>query len=197
MSHVSKKDEVGQGSCRLPESGASVPPARGLKKAFVAAICGAVVALMTPAAAVAPIDADNTSRAAAAEDQFEHRVTNVAAQGRFRCGDLILEVVAGREIETQDGFLHDGVAHVFINRVWRRIKLSGSDGETYRSSGVASAWFVLKAPHFNRPVRGDETIVAVFRSGANKSPGYVKEHISIRDSKEKEVVSGPCDYADE
>lgn len=172
-----------------------MPPAIGLKKTLVAAICGAVMTMMTPAAASAPTD--NIDRATAAPDKFEHTVSNNAAQGRFRCGDLVLTVVAGREIETQDGFLQAGVAHVFINRVWRRVKLSGSDGQTYRSSGVVSAWFVLKAPNFNRPVRGDETIIVVFRSAANRSPGYLKEHISIRNSKEKEVVSGPCVYADE
>jgi hypothetical protein len=172
-------------------------PVRELRRILAATTCGAVMALtIAPAASSAPTgDLDRAS--AKAPDEFEHTVTNTAAQGRFRCGDLVLTVVAGREIETQDGFLQAGVAHVFINRVWRRAKLSGSDGETYRASGVVSAWFVLKAPNFNRPVRGNETIVVVFRSGANKSPGYLKERIVIRDSKEKELLSGPCDYADE
>lgn len=186
---------VALGSPRVQKGGAPMPQASGLKKAVVTAICGAVITMMTPAAASVPTE--EVAQATAAPDEFEHTVSNHAAQGRFRCGDLVLTVVAGREIETQDGFLQAGVAHVFINRVWRRVKLSGSDGQTYRSSGVVSAWFVLKSPNFNRPIRGDETIIVVFRSAANRSPGYLKEHISIRNSKEKEVVSGPCDYADE
>lgn len=164
---------------------------------LVAATCGAVMALaIAPGASSVP--ANSSGRAmATAQDEFEHKVANHAAQGRFRCGDLTLTIVAGREIETQDGTLHAGVARVFINRVWRRVKLTGSDGETYRATGVTSAWFVLKAPDFNHPVRGDESITVVFRSAADSSPGYLQEHISFRDSKERGAVSGPCDYADD
>jgi hypothetical protein len=174
-----------------------IPPSRAVNKILAAATCGALVVLaIAPGASSAPANTSSPATAAA-QDEFEHRVTNHVAQGRFQCGDLTLTIVAGREIETQDGTLHAGVARLFINRVWRRVRLSGSDGETYRATGVTSAWFVLKAPDFNKPVRGNENITVVFRSAADESPGYLQERISIRDSKESEVVSGPCDYAGE
>jgi hypothetical protein len=169
---------------------------RPVKRILLAATCGAVmVPLIASLASSAP--ADPTGHAsAAAQDEFEHKVTRQAAKGRFQCGDLTLTIVAGMEIETQDGSLRNGVAHVFINRVWRHVKLKGSDGDTYRATGVSSAWFVLKAPDFNRPVRGDENNTVVFRSAADSSPGYLQERLTIKDGKEKDAVRGPCDFAD-
>lgn len=160
----------------------------------VAARFGAVVGLTVASWAWSPPASSSERAGDIPPDRFEHTVTNVAAQGGFTCGDLNLTIVSGREIEIRDGTLRDGVAHAFINRVWRRVKLTGSDGGTYRATGVTSSWFVLKAPDFAHPVRGEENITIVFRSAADKSPGYLQEHISIRHSRERDVVTGPCDF---
>ena len=193
--------KVSEGKSRLraasPVTDGSVPPMGPVKRILVAATCGAVTILaIAPLASSTPADSTRDA-SAAAQDEFEHNVSRHPAQGRFQCGDLTLTIVAGREVETQDGTLHDGVAHVFINRVWRDVKLTGSDGDTYRATGVSSAWFVLKAPDFSHPVRGDENNTVVFRSAADSSPGYLRERIWIKDGKEKDVVRGPCDFADE
>ena len=193
--------KVANGDSRLraapPVQEGSAPPTGPVKKILVAATCGAVTVLaIAPLASSAPANSTGDA-SAAAQDEFEHKVSRRAAEGRFQCGDLTLTIVAGREIETQDGTLHAGVAHVFINRVFRHVKLTGSDGDTYRATGVSSAWFVLNAPDFNHPVRGDENNTVVFRSAAHSSPGYLRERLWIRHGKEKAVVRGPCDFADE
>ena len=167
---------------------------RHARRVAVAAGFGAVVGLTVASLAWSP-PASSAGRAGGIPpDRFEHTVTNVAARGGFQCGDLKLTIVSGREIEIRDGTLRDGIAHAFINRVWRRVKLAGSDGDTYRATGVTTSWFVLKAPDFAHPVRGEENITIVFRSAADKSPGYLQEHISIRHSRERDVVTGPCDF---
>lgn len=166
------------------------------KRGALTLVCGA---LMTPALAspVASAPADQSSPTdAVAADRFEHTVSRHRLHGiRFLCGDLTLTVARGTEIETQDTFTSEGTTRIFISRTWRHVRLTGSDDGRYRVSGVTNAWFVLKAPDFDHPVRGDENIIVVFRSAADSSPGFLRERISWRDGNVMDVVSGPCDFA--
>jgi hypothetical protein len=126
----------------------------------------------------------------------EHTVTTSPAEGRFRCGDLLLTTTAGTQTETIDGMLTNGVAHVRIQRRYDDVKLSGSDGRTYRAVAHVDAHFVLVAPDFDNPVRGDEVIHVTFLGGPQGSPGYLNEQLRIRDGVETDQVTGTCDYAD-
>ncbi|RYP81997.1 hypothetical protein EKO23_22750 [Nocardioides guangzhouensis] len=126
----------------------------------------------------------------------EHTVTTSPAEGRFRCGDLLLTVSAGTQTEIIDGRLQNGVAHVRIQRSYDGVTLAGSDGRTYRAVAHVNAHFVLVAPDFDNPVRGDEIIHVGFLGGPQGSPGYLNEHLRIRGGVETDQVTGPCDYAD-
>src|SRR4029077_12038018 len=99
------------------------------------------------------------------------------------------------ETEATDADLRNGVAHLSISRILRHLKLRGSDGRTYRASGVAAAWFVLRAPDFDLPVHGLEVIQLMFRGGPDKSPGWLREQIRWVHKKTTDVVTGPCDFA--
>ncbi|HET6937657.1 MAG TPA: hypothetical protein VFI19_03595 [Nocardioides sp.] len=130
-----------------------------------------------------------------APTQYEHTTKTHRARGTFQCGDLTLRVAQGREIEVQDGLLENGVARLSIRREWRHATLHGSDGRTYRASGVTAAWFVLEDPDFEHPVSGLEVIQVFFRRGPSSSPGWLRETIEIRHGHETDRVNGPCDYA--
>ena len=134
--------------------------------------------------------------AQAAPPEHEHTVTVSPAEGRFRCGELLLTATAGTETEIFDGRLVNGVAHVRIQRRYDGVTLAGSDGRTYRAVAHVNAHFVLVAPDFDNPVRGDEIIHVGFLGGPQGSPGYLNEHLRIRDGVETDQVTGPCDYAD-
>jgi hypothetical protein len=166
---------------------------------------GAVVAgLMTPTASpayptlapgVAGQVAGAGATAKAAARQFEHTSTTHGVKGtKFQCGDLVLRVTKGKEIETQDGLLRNGVARLSIRREWRHVSLAGSNGRTYRASGVTAAWFVLKSPDFEHPVSGLEVIQLFFHRGPSHSPGWLREKIKITRGHESDVVSGPCNF---
>jgi hypothetical protein len=139
-----------------------------------------------------PIDA-----AHADPPETEHTVTTSPTEGRFRCGGLLLTVTSGTETETVDGRLHRGVAHVWIRRSYDGVTMAGSDGRVYRAFARVNAHFVLLEPDFDYPVRGDEVIHVTFLGGPHGSPGYLNEHLRIRDGVETDEVDGPCDYADE
>lgn len=125
-----------------------------------------------------------------------HDVTTTPAEGRFRCGELLLTVTAGTQTEVIDGRLHNGVANVRIQRRYDGVTLAGSDGRTYRATAHVNSHFVLVAPDFDNPVRGDEIIHVSFLGGPQGSPGYLNEHLRIRDGVETDDVTGPCNYAD-
>ena len=126
----------------------------------------------------------------------DHTVTTSPAEGRFQCGDLLLTVTAGTETEIFDGTFKNGVVHVWIQRRYEGVTLAGSDGLVYRANAHVNAHFVLIAPDFDNPVRGDELIHVSFLGGPQGSPGYLNEHLRIRDGVEADEVTGPCDYAD-
>jgi hypothetical protein len=126
----------------------------------------------------------------------EHTVTTSPVGGRFRCGDLLLTTTAGTETETIDGRFKNGVAEVWIQRRYDGVTLAGSDGLVYRATAQVTAHFVLVAPDFDNPVRGEEIIHVSFFGGPQGTPGYLNEHLRIRDGVETDQVSGPCDYAD-
>ncbi len=128
--------------------------------------------------------------------EHEHTVTTSPAAGRFRCGDLVLTVDGGTETETVDGVLVGGVARVRVQRHYRGVTLAGSDGGRYRATAHVTARFVFVAPDFDNPVWGREVIDVRFH-GRHGSPGYLHEELTIRDGVETDVVTGPCDYADE
>ena len=107
-----------------------------------------------PARASTVIDTGTAAAVSAASGsptRHEHTVRTYPARGKFRCGDLVLTVNGGTETETSDGDLRNGVAHVSISRIGRQVTLAGSDGRTYRAAGFTLGWFVLEAPHFNKP----------------------------------------------
>jgi hypothetical protein len=128
--------------------------------------------------------------------QREHTVTTSPAEGRFRCGELLLTVTAGTQTEIIDGRLVNGVGHVRIQRRYDDVTLAGSDGHTYRAVAQVNANFVLIAPDFDNPVRGHEIIHVGFLGGPQGSPGYLNEHLQIRGGVETDQITGPCDYAD-
>ena len=127
----------------------------------------------------------------------DHTVTiNSSLEGRFRCGELLLTVTAGTETETIDSTFKNGVAHFWIERRYDGVTLAGSDGRIYTATAHVNSHFVLIAPDFDNPVRGDEIIHVTFHGGPQGSPGYLNEHLRIRDGAESDEVTGPCDYAD-
>lgn len=134
--------------------------------------------------------------ATAEPPQRDHSVRTSSAEGRFRCGDLLLTVTDGTETETVDSRFKDGVADVWIERRYDGVVLSGSDGYSYRAIAHVSSHFVLVEPDFDNPVRGDELIHVSFLGGPQGSPGHLDEHLRIRDGVESDEVTGPCDYAD-
>jgi len=153
----------------------------------------ATIPAVPTAATTAP--ASQVTAAASAAPQHEFSVHTTRLRGlRFTCGDLRLKVTRGSETETQDADLRGGVAHISTSRIWRGVRLHGSDGRTYRASGVTAAWFVLRAPDFAHPVRGLEVNQVMFRGGPAKSPGWLREQIRWVDKHDTDVVTGPCDY---
>jgi hypothetical protein len=126
----------------------------------------------------------------------DHAVTTTPAEGRFRCGELLLTATAGTQIENIDGRFKNGVATVRIQRRYDGVTLAGSDGRVYRATADVNSHFVLIAPDFDNPVRGDEIIHVSFLGGPQGSPGYLNEHLRIRDGVETDQVTGPCEYAD-
>jgi hypothetical protein len=126
----------------------------------------------------------------------DHTVTTSPVEGRFRCGELLLTATAGTQTEIIDGRLKDGVAHVRIQRRYDDVTMAGSDGRVYRATAHVNSLFVLVAPDFDNPIRGDEIIHVSFLGGPQGSPGYLNEHLRIRGGVENDQVTGPCDYAD-
>jgi hypothetical protein len=125
-----------------------------------------------------------------------HTVTTSPAEGRFRCGELLLTTTAGTQTEIIDGALMNGVVHVRIQRRYDDVTMTGSDGLVYHAIAHVDAQFVLIAPDFDNPVRGDEIIHVTFFGGQQGSPGYLNEQLRIREGVETDQVTGPCDYAD-
>ena len=148
----------------------------------------ALSALMLVGAPAGPAVADPPER--------DHVVTTSPVEGRFRCGELLLTAIAGTQTEIIDGRFHNGVVHVRIQRRYDGVVMAGSDGGVYRATAHVNAHFVLVAPDFDNPVRGDEIIHVSFLGGPQGSPGYLNEHLGIRDGVETDQVTGPCDYAD-
>ena len=126
----------------------------------------------------------------------DHTVTTSPIEGRFRCGELLLTATAGTETETIDSTFKNGVAHIWIERRYDGVTLAGSDGRVYSATAHVNSHFVLIAPDFDNPVRGDEIIHVTFHGGPQGSPGYLNEHLRIRDGVVSDEVTGPCDYAD-
>jgi hypothetical protein len=162
----------------------------------IAGILASAVALAAaPTASVVAAANSHVPGRHSSPPQHQHALHSQPATGKFRCGTLRLAINGGREIETFDGDLRHGITRVFISRIWRHVTLAGSDGRTYRASGVTSQWDVLIAPDSNHPVRGQEVIVVDFRGGPDKSPGFLRERLTIRNSHETDVVTGPCNFA--
>ena len=84
----------------------------------------------------------------------------------------------------------------WIERRYDGVTLAGSDGRVYTATAHVNSHFVLIAPDFDNPVRGDEIIHVTFHGGTQGSPGYLNEHLRIRDGVVADEVTGPCDYAE-
>jgi hypothetical protein len=134
--------------------------------------------------------------AAADPPERDHTVTTSPFEGRFQCAGVLLTVTAGTETEIFDSTFKDGVVHVWIQRRYEGVTLAGSDGLGYRAIAHVNAHFVLVAPDFDNPVRGDELIHLTILGGPQGSPGYLNEHLRIRDGVETDEVTGPCNFAD-
>ena len=134
--------------------------------------------------------------AIAAPPESEHTVTTSPAEGRFRCDGLLLTVIAGIQTEIIDGRFKNGVVNVRIQRRYDGVTMAGSDGRVYRATAHVDSHFVLIAPDFDNPVRGDEIIHVNFLGGPQGSAGYLHEHLRIRGGVETDQVTGPCDYTD-
>ena len=126
----------------------------------------------------------------------DHTLTTSPAEGRFRCGELLLTVTAGTQTEIIDGRFKNGVVNVRIQRRYDGVTMAGSDGRVYRATAHVNSHFVLIAPDFDNPVRGDEIIHVSFLGGPQGSPGYLNERLRIRGGVKTDQVTGPCDYAD-
>jgi hypothetical protein len=114
----------------------------------------------------------------------------------FSCGGLTLHATRGKSIETTDADLRNGVARVSISRIWRGVRLHGSDGRAYRASSVTAAWFVLRDPDFETPAHGLEVNQVMFRGGPDKSPGWLREQIKWVHHHDTDRVDGPCTFGD-
>ena len=129
--------------------------------------------------------------------RHQHKVKTVSLRGyTFTCGDLLLRVTHGREIETTDGDQRGGVVRISISRVWHGVRLHGSDGRTYRASTATLAWFVLQSPDLETPVHGLEVVQVMFRGGPDKSPGWLREQIKWTDKHETDNTRGPCTFGE-
>lgn len=127
--------------------------------------------------------------------QHQHTVETTKLRGAtFQCHGLRLRVRRGTETEITDADLRGGVARISTSRTWRGVRLRGSDGRRYRATGATIAWFVLREPDFETPEHGLEVVQVVFRGGAEKSPGWLRERISWKDKQERDVVRGPCEF---
>jgi hypothetical protein len=153
------------------------------------AVVGPAIARPAPLDEIGPRGDDPT--------QHQHTVVTESVRGdTYVCGDLTLRATGGRMTETNDADLRNGVVRISISRIYRGVRFHGSDGRTYRASGVTAAWFVLHAPDFETPVRGLEISQVMFRGGPDKSPGWLREQIKWVDKHETESVHGPCDFGD-
>ena len=142
-----------------------------------------------------PTTTSSTTAATASPVRHEFKSVTHKARGKYVCGDLALRVTHGTETDTTDADLRNGVVHLSISRTSPHLMLRGSDGRTYRASVVTAAWFVLRAPDFDKPVHGLEVIQVMFRGGPDKSPGWLREQIRWVHKKDSDVVTGPCDFA--
>ena len=162
----------------------------------VAALTPLCLTVAGPAIA-RPAPPDGTSLRSDDPTQHEHTVVTESVRGdTYVCGDLTLRATRGRMTETNDADLRNGVARISISRIYHGVRFHGSDGRTYRASGVTAAWFVLHAPDFETPVHGLEISQVMFRGGPDKSPGWLREQIKWVDKHETEKVQGPCDFGD-
>jgi hypothetical protein len=152
------------------------------------------LAVMAPAAAQPAHPAEPASQSAG-PTKHEYQVSTSSLRGAtFVCGDLTLRVTRGRETEVNDADLRDGVARLYTSRIQHGVRLRGSDGRTYRASGVTAAWFVFDAPDFETPEHGLEIIEVMFRGGPDKSPGWLRERIAWAHQHETDRVHGPCTF---
>ena len=161
-----------------------------------AAIATAVVLFATaPAAlAVAPGN-DQSSAESVPRVQHLHTVTKTPATGKFRCGRLRLTITRGTEIEVFDGLKTRGVTFIEIHRHSRHVRLIGSDGRTYRPTGITREKVVLVEPEDDNPAWATEVIKVRFHNRHVDAPLYLREVIKWRNGVRTDVVTGPCDFA--
>jgi hypothetical protein len=127
--------------------------------------------------------------------QHLHTVTSTPASGKFRCGGLRLTVTGGTEIEVFDGLETRGVTFIEIHRRWNHVRLTGSDGRTYRATGSTREKVVLVEPDDDNPVWATEIVRVRFHNRHLDSPRYLREVIKTRNGVRTDVVTGPCDFA--
>ena len=166
------------------------------RRHLIAAVIGVLgLSAVSPSAAQSPTVTPTAAPQEMGQVRHEFNVETERLRGAtFECGELALRATRGLSIETTDADLRNGVARISISRIWRGVRLRGSDGFTYHASGVTAAWFVLHAPDFETPVHGLEVIQVMFRGGPDKSPGWLRERIRWTDHQESDRVAGPCNF---
>ncbi|MCW2775934.1 MAG: hypothetical protein JWN91_4260 [Nocardioides sp.] len=148
----------------------------------------------TAALAVTP-DKDHDGAQAVPRVRHLHTVTTTPAAGAFRCGSLLLTVTGGTETEVFDGLKTHGVTFIEIHRLWKHVKLHGSDHRTYAPTGSTREKVVLVEPDDDNPAWATEVIELRFHHRHVGSPGYLREVIKWRNGVRTDVVTGPCDFA--
>ena len=118
-----------------------------------------------------PTTTSSTTAATASPVRHEFKSVTHKARGKYVCGDFALRVTHGTETDTTDADLRNGVVHLSISRTSPHLMLRGSDGRTYRASVVTAAWFVLRAPDFDKPVHGLEVDSGDVPRWARQEPG--------------------------
>jgi hypothetical protein len=166
-----------------------------LTRTGAAAAAVVMLAAAAPAAAVA-IAQHNDQRGAQLLPRVRHlhTVTETPAAGTFRCGELLLTITRGTEIEDFAGLQTRGVTFIEIQRRWKDVTLIGSDHRVYRPTGVTRSKVVLVEPDDDKPVWATEIIELRFHNPHVGSPGYLREVIKWRNGVRTDVVTGPCDF---
>jgi hypothetical protein len=99
------------------------------------------------------------------------------------------------ETEVFDGLKTHGVTFIEIHRLWKHVKLHGSDHRTYAPTGSTREKVVLVEPDDDNPAWATEVIELRFHNRHVGSPGYLREVIKWRKGVRTDVVTGPCDFA--
>jgi hypothetical protein len=127
---------------------------------------------------------------AAAPPRLHTAMVGEANEGPFVCGDLMLTLVSGSQIEKVEAVQVGDVVHYNLVRNYRHLSLLGSDGVVYRATAVTHATVLLDAT-LEEPISVRE-VVHLTIGGV----GRLHEVIIEAPGVETDTVTGTCTYAD-